>query len=47
VSSAVLGSGVLVQPAAPRLVLAGLGRPGALVDSPPVQRHILLSVFLI
>ena len=47
VSSAVLGPGIVVPPAPPRLVLTDAWRPGAPVPSPPVSRHVLLSVFLL
>ena len=47
VSSAVLGLGIIVPPAPPRLVLTDAWRTGAPVPSPPVPKHVLLSVFLI
>lgn len=46
-SSAVLGPGIVVPPAPPRLVLTDAWRTGAPVPSPPVSRHVLLSVFLL
>ena len=47
VTSAVLGPGVVVPPAPPRLVLTDAWRTSAPVPSPPVPKHVLLSVFLI
>ena len=47
VSIAVLGPGIVVPPALPRLVLTDGWRPGAPAPSPPVHKHVLLSVFLL
>ena len=47
VSSAVLGPGIVVPPAQPRLVVTDAWRTGTPVPSPPVSKHVLLSVFLI
>lgn len=47
VSSAVLGLGIVVAPAPPRLVLTDAWRSGVPSPSPPVSRHVLLSVFLL
>lgn len=47
VSSAVPGPGIVVPPAPPRLVLTDAWRTGTPVPSPPVSKHVLLSVFLI
>jgi hypothetical protein len=47
VSSAVLGTGLVVPPAPPRLVLTDDWRTSIPSPSPPVQKHVLLSVFLI
>jgi hypothetical protein len=47
VFSAVLGLGIVVPPAPPRLVVTDAWRTGAPVPSPPVSKHILLSVFLL
>lgn len=47
VCGAVLGPGIIVPPALPRLVLTDAWRTGAPVPSPPVSRHVLLSVFLL
>jgi hypothetical protein len=47
VSSAVLGPGIVVAPAPPRLVVTDTWRTGAPVPSPPVSMHVLLAVFLL
>lgn len=47
VPSAVLGPGIVVPPAPPRLVLTDAWRTGTSVPSPPVSKHVLLSVFLL
>jgi len=47
VSSAVLGPGIVVPPAPPRLALTDAWRTRAPVPSPPVSKHVLLSVFLL
>jgi hypothetical protein len=47
VSRAVLGLGIVVPPAPPRLVLTDAWRTGVPIPSPLVQKHVLLSVFLI
>lgn len=47
VSSAVLGPGIVVPPAPPRLVLTDAWRTASPVPSPPVSKHVLLSVFLL
>lgn len=46
-SRAVLGPGIVVPPAPPRRVLTDAWRAWAPVPSPPVSKHVLLSVFLI
>lgn len=46
VSSAVLGPGIVVPVAPPRLVLTDAWRTGPPV-LPPVSKHVLLSVFLV
>lgn len=47
VSSAVLGAGIVVPPTPPRLVLTDDWRTSIPSRSPPVPKHVLLSVFLI
>jgi hypothetical protein len=47
VSSAVLGIGLVVPPAPPRLMLTDDWRTSIRSPSPPVRKHVLLSVFLI
>lgn len=47
VSSAVLGPGIVVPPAPPRLVVTDAWRTGTPVPSPPVSKHVLISVFLL
>jgi hypothetical protein len=47
VTSAVLGPGIVVPLAPPRLVLTDAWRTGPPVLSPPVSKHVLLSVFLV
>ena len=47
VSSAILGPGILVPAAPPRPVLTDAWRTGPPVLSPPVSKHVLLSVFLL
>jgi hypothetical protein len=47
VSSAVLGPGIVVPPAQPRLVVTDAWRTGTPVPSPPVSKHVLISVFLL
>ena len=47
VSSGVLGPGIVVPPAPPRLVLTDAWRTGTPVPSPLVSKHVLLSVFLL
>jgi len=48
VSSAILGPGIVVSPVPPRLVVTDAWRTGSPVfRSPPVSKHVLLSVFLI
>lgn len=47
VSSAVLGLGIVVPPAPPRLVLTDAWRTGVPIPSPLVQKHVLFSVFLV
>ncbi len=46
-SAAVLGVGVVVPATTPALVLTDGWRTDAPIHSPPVPRHILLSVFLV
>lgn len=41
------GSGIVVPPATPRLVLTDSWRTSAPMPSPPLHRHVLLSVFLL
>ena len=47
VSSAVLGLGIVVPPAPPRLVLTDAWRTGVPIPPSLVQKHVLLSVFLL
>jgi hypothetical protein len=47
ISPAVLGVGVVYQAVPPVLVLTDGWRTAAPVPSPPVPRHLLLSVFLV
>lgn len=47
VSIAVLGPGIVVVPAPPRLVVTDTWRTGAPAPPPPVSRHVLLAVFLL
>ena len=47
ISSAVLGLGIVVPPAPPRRVLTDAWRTSIPIPSPLVQKHVLLSVFLI
>ena len=47
ISAAVLGVGVVLPSITPALVLTDGRRTAALLSSPPVPRHVLLSVFLV
>jgi hypothetical protein len=47
ISAAVLGAGVVLPETTPALVLTDGWRIEAPIHSPPVPRHILLSVFLV
>ncbi len=47
VSSTVLGLGIVVPPAPPRLVLTDAWRTGVPIPPRPVPKHVLLSVFLL
>jgi hypothetical protein len=47
ISAAVLGPGVVLPAIAPALVLTDGWRTVAPIHSPPVPRHVLLSVFLV
>jgi hypothetical protein len=47
ISAAVLGTGVVLPISTPPLVLTDGWRTDAPVPSPPVPRHVLLSVFLV
>jgi hypothetical protein len=47
ISSAVLGDGVTLPASIPSLVLRERGRAAAPLPTPPVPRHVLLSVFLV
>jgi len=47
VPNAVLGPSIVVPPAPPRLVVTDAWRTCAPGPSPPVAKHVLLSVFLI
>jgi hypothetical protein len=47
ISLAVLGSGVVLSPAAPALVLRDGWRTVSPILATPVPRHVLLSVFLV
>jgi hypothetical protein len=47
ISAAVLGAGVAVPSITPALVLTDGWRTDAPIHSPPVPRHVLLSVFLL
>jgi hypothetical protein len=46
-SPAVLGVGVVIPAITPALVLTAAWRTVAPIHSPPVPRHVLLSVFLV
>jgi hypothetical protein len=47
ISSAVLGTGTVLPARVPALVLSDGWRTVAPIPSPPVPRHLLLSVFLV
>jgi hypothetical protein len=47
ISAAPLGVGVVLPPVVPTLLLTDGWRTEAPVHSPPVARHVLLSVFLV
>jgi hypothetical protein len=47
ISAAVLGAGVVLPAVTPSLVLTNGWRTDAPIHSPPVPRHVLLSVFLV
>jgi hypothetical protein len=47
ISSAVLGTGVVLQARVPALVLSDEWRTSAPIPKAPVPRHLLLSVFLV
>ena len=47
VSRAVLGPGIVLPPDAPALVRAVESSLGAPAPSPPTDKHVLLSIFLI
>jgi hypothetical protein len=47
ISAAALGVGVVLPPVTPTLVLTDGWRTEAAIHSPPVARHVLLSVFLV
>jgi hypothetical protein len=47
ISAAVLGAGVVLPLVAPSLVVTDGWRTAAPIHSPPVPRHVLLSVFLV
>ena len=47
ISSAVLGTGTVLPALVPALVLSDGWRTVAPIPSPPVPRHLLLSVFLV
>jgi hypothetical protein len=47
ISAAVLGTGVVLPAVTPSLVLTDGWRTDAPIRSPPVPRHVLLSVFLV
>ena len=47
ISSAVLGTGTVLPALVPALVLSDGWRTFAPIQSPPVPRHLLLSVFLV
>ena len=47
ISSAVLGTGIVLPALVPALVLSDGWRTVAPILSPPVPRHLLLSVFLV
>ena len=47
ISSAVLGSGVIVRAPVPHLILSDGWRTAAPIPMAPVLRHVLLSVFLV
>lgn len=47
ISSAVLGPGTALPASVPALVLSDAWRTDSPVPTPPVPRHVLLSVFLI
>jgi hypothetical protein len=47
ISAAVLGSGIILPMSTPPLVLTDGWRTDTPVPSPPISRHVLLSVFLI
>jgi hypothetical protein len=47
ISSAVLGTGVVMPADVPALVLTNGSRPTAPIPAAPVPKHVLLSVFLV
>ncbi|ODS53457.1 MAG: hypothetical protein ABS36_12490 [Acidobacteria bacterium SCN 69-37] len=47
ISSAVLGTGVVLPATIPALVLSDGWRTAAPIPAPPVPKHVLLSVFLV
>jgi hypothetical protein len=47
ISAAVLGVGVVLPAMTPSLMLTDGWRTNAPIQSPPVPRHVLLSVFLV
>jgi hypothetical protein len=47
VSAAVLGTGIVLPVVTPTLVLTDGWRTDAPIHSPPVPRHVLLSVFIV
>ncbi len=47
ISPPVLGAGVVIPAIIPALVLADAWRADTPIHSPPVARHVLLSVFLV
>jgi hypothetical protein len=47
ISSAVLGTGVVMPASVPALVLSDGWRPAAPTRAGPIPRHVLLSVFLV
>lgn len=47
ISVAVLGAGIVVRTISPASLSTDVWRTDALIHSPPVPRHVLLSVFLV